>query len=333
MYWKSSAARRLLPTPGSPTIVTSWQERCWAERSNVPISSAFSSSRPTSGVVCVRVTSEPKRARAASGRKRASGSALPFTVTGSSSLVVEHALRLAVRLLRDRDPVHRRRPLQAGSRVDDVARDDPLALLGAGAKRDDRLAGVDADAHLEGERGSAVVQLLDRLEDAEAGANGALGVVLVRDRRAEDGHHRVPDELLDRAAVALDLLPQARVVRADARADVLGVGGFRGRGEADEVAEEHGHDLALLLHRSCRLRGQRGRTERAERELAGELLTARRAGRHAPSLGTQPRRLTPGRATRLSPLRHGWPAQPCETSMATRVSMGGTGLEPATPSL
>ena len=131
---KSSAQRRLLPTPGSPTIVTSWQERCCAERSNVPISSGFSSSRPTSGVVCVRVTSEPKRARAASGRKRASGSALPFTVHGLELLVVEDALRLAVGLLRDRDPVHRRRPLQAGSGVDDVARDDPLALFGAGAQ-------------------------------------------------------------------------------------------------------------------------------------------------------------------------------------------------------
>ena len=43
------------------------------------------------------------------------------------------------------------------------------------------------------------------------------------DGRAEDGHDRVADELLDRAAVALDLLPQARVVRADAGADVLRV--------------------------------------------------------------------------------------------------------------
>ena len=40
---------------------------------------------PTSGVVCVRVTSRAEpRARARSGRKIASGSALPFTATGSS---------------------------------------------------------------------------------------------------------------------------------------------------------------------------------------------------------------------------------------------------------
>ena len=77
--------KRLLPTPGSPTIVTSWQERCCAARSNVPISSGFSSSRPTSGVVCDRITSVPKRARARSGRQIATGSAFPFTDTGSNT--------------------------------------------------------------------------------------------------------------------------------------------------------------------------------------------------------------------------------------------------------
>ncbi len=57
-----------MPTPGSPTTVTSWQERCCAERSNVPIRSGVSNSRPTSGVACDLVTSEPKRARTATGR-------------------------------------------------------------------------------------------------------------------------------------------------------------------------------------------------------------------------------------------------------------------------
>ena len=130
-----------------------------------------------------------------------------------------------------------------------------------------------------------LVQLLDRLQDAEAGPDGPFGVVLVCHGRAEDGHDRVADELLDRAAVALDLLPQASVVGADAGADVLGVSRFRGGGEADEVAEEHGDDLALLLHRRCRLRGERRAAEGAERELARELLTAGGTRRHARSLG------------------------------------------------
>ena len=43
-----------------------------------------------------------------------------------------------------------------------------------------------------------------RVDELERRADGTLGVVLVRGRRAPDGHHRVADELLDRAAVAPD---------------------------------------------------------------------------------------------------------------------------------
>ena len=44
-------------------------------------------------------------------------------------------------------------PCKRDGGVDDVAGDDPLALLGAGAERYHRLAGVDPDPHLQGERG------------------------------------------------------------------------------------------------------------------------------------------------------------------------------------
>ena len=44
----------------------------------------------------------------------------------------------------------------------------------------------------------------DGVDELEGGADGPLGVVLARDRRAPDGHDRVADELLDGAAVALD---------------------------------------------------------------------------------------------------------------------------------
>ena len=114
---------------------------------------------------------------------------------------------------------------------------NPSPSARPGADGDDRLARVDPDAHLERERRVLRVQLGHRLQDAKAGPDGALRVVLVRDRRAEDGHHRVADELLHGAPVALDLLAEAREVRADAGADVLGVGLLRGGSEADEVAE------------------------------------------------------------------------------------------------
>jgi hypothetical protein len=62
------------------------------------------------------------------------------------------------------------------------------------------------------ERRVRLVELLDGVAGGERSANGALGVVLVSDRRSEDGHHGVADELLHRAAEALDLEAQARVV-------------------------------------------------------------------------------------------------------------------------
>ena len=86
-----------------------------------------------------------------------------------------------------------------------------FALGRAGVERDERLAGRDPDSELE--------PLLDReVADGERGANGALGIVLVRDGGAEERHHGVADELLDRAPVALELAADARVVRTEDRA-------------------------------------------------------------------------------------------------------------------
>ena len=50
-------------------------------------------------------------------------------------------------------------------------------------------------------------QAADGVDQVERRPDGPLGVVLVGDRRAPDGHHRVADELLDRAAIATDPLP------------------------------------------------------------------------------------------------------------------------------
>ncbi len=61
------------------------------------------------------------------------------------------------------------------------------------------------------------------IADRERRAHRALGIVLVCDRRAEQRHHRVADELLDRAAMAFELRAHARVVRTEQRVDVLGV--------------------------------------------------------------------------------------------------------------
>ena len=52
-------------------------------------------------------------------------------------------------------------------------------------------------------------ELVDRVEDPQPRAHGALRIVLVRHGRAEDRHHGVADELLDRAAEPLDLAGDA----------------------------------------------------------------------------------------------------------------------------
>ena len=84
--------------------------------------------------------------------------------------------------------------------------------------------------------------------------------------------------------MALDLLTEAGMVGADARADVFRVSCFRGSGEADEIAEEDRHDLSLLSKRRRRLFAQWFSAERAEGELARQLFPTRGAGRHQPSL-------------------------------------------------
>ena len=119
-------------------------------------------------------------------------------------------------------------------------------MWAAGAADD--LAGVDADADLE-----PVAQPGDGLPDGERRPKRALGVVVVRLRRAEQRHHRVADVLLDAPAVALDLGRDRAEVRALEVADLFGVAGLGTPGEADEVGEEHAHEPPLVADRHVRI--------------------------------------------------------------------------------
>ena len=128
-----------------------------------------------------------------------------------------------VRRLADRDRHRRGGALQAGGDVDGVAGEEALARAGVDVEAHQGLAGVDADAHLDGLAGDAR-QGVDLVDQAQAGAHGALGVVLVQRGHAEDGDHGVADVLLDGAAVGLDDAPGRRVVAAQ-----VGVDRARGR--------------------------------------------------------------------------------------------------------
>ena len=170
-------------------------------------------------------------------------------------LVVDGRPRRSKCLFADEDPVHRRGFLQTRSGVDDVTGHHPLPVRRARGQRHERLARVDGDPHLQVEVRIGLVELMDGLADRDRRAHRPLGIVAVGNRRSEHGHDRISDELLDRAAERLDLVPHSSEVRREDRAHVLGIEPLRAGGEPDEVGEEHGDDLPLLgqsaLGRQC----------------------------------------------------------------------------------
>ena len=143
--------------------------------------------------------------------------------------------------------VHERRPrwggrLDAGRRVDEIPRDDPLVLGADGdcgfARRHPRAQPQARDPDLRAERG-------DVAHEVERGPHGTFGVVLSRDGSAPDGHDCVADELLDRAAVPADHGAGGLEVPRQDVPHLLGVLRLRERREPDEVGEEHRHEPAL----------------------------------------------------------------------------------------
>jgi len=88
--------------------------------------------------------------------------------------------------------------------------------------------------------------VLGPVPDGERGPHRALGVVAVGDRRAEDAHDGIADELLDAPAVALELSPNAFVVGNEERPHVLRVELLGAGGEPDEIDEQHRDDSPFL---------------------------------------------------------------------------------------
>ena len=108
--------------------------------------------------------------------------------------------------------------------VHDVAHGGVVA---AGPQRaDEHLAGVDADAHLHRHVGVDLGPVGgERLLHAQRGPHGPLGVVLVGDRRAEQGDDGVADDLVDPAAERGRCRATSRSKqRVDQVLDLLGVG-------------------------------------------------------------------------------------------------------------
>ena len=131
--------------------------------------------------------------------------------------------------------------LEPARGVHEIAGDESLAH-GADGYRG--FAGQDAGPDLQvGAEGAP--QRRDGVDELQRRPDRSLRVVLMGDRSAPNGHDRVPDELLERAAVAPDDIARRVEVTAQQLARLLGVAFPGERGEADEVGEQDRHEPAL----------------------------------------------------------------------------------------
>ncbi len=118
-------------------------------------------------------------------------------------------------------------------------------------------AGVESHAHLElgaaadAGVGAAVAQ---RTPDGDRRGHRPPRVVLVGQRRAEQRHEAVAEELVDRALVAVDLAHRQLEEAVEQRVHALGPDPLGERRGVGDVAEQHGDLLALALQ--GRARGQ-----------------------------------------------------------------------------
>ena len=130
----------------------------------------------------------------------------------------------------------RRQRLQPRRRVHDVAH---RRVVGPGEDADEHLAGVEADAHLDRRVGAGLGdEAGQRVLHPQRGPHGALGVVLVGDRRAEQGDDGVAEQLVDAPAERLDVGDQPFEARLDEALHPLGVEVLGQRRVADEVGEQ-----------------------------------------------------------------------------------------------
>ena len=176
-------------------------------------------------------------------------------------------------------------------------------VVAAGPQRaDQHLAGVDADAHLDRRTPTSAPVGGQRLLHAQRGPHRPLGVVLVGDRRAEQGDDGVADDLVDLAAERGDVADEPLEAAVDQVLDLLGIGRLAERREADQIGEDHGGDPPLVAPGDQRLAAGR-----AEACALGGDGTAARAGHPVSIRADRPRapwsssrttpRSSPGRTT------------------------------------
>ena len=136
------------------------------------------------------------------------------------------------------------RRLEPRSRVDHRPGDQELACRCAAHGA---LAGLDPGPHLKWRlQAQGGAEPADATADRQAGPDGSQGVVFVDVRQAENGHHRVADELLGPAAQRGQLLGGGVEEAAQDLPGPLGVEALGQARRVHEVREQDGHHLAFL---------------------------------------------------------------------------------------
>ena len=231
-----------MPTPASPTTVTSSQRGPASARSQASTSRCSSRSRPTKRDACERSGCFADR------EEREGGD------------------RLAL-------PLQLERPLLSTSTAAPTSASvsAPISTSPGPAACSSRAATLTASPVAS--RSSVPVttspvltpirprpELRQRVAHLDRRPAGAERVVLVRHRHAEHRHHRVADELLHRAAVRLDDPPHPLEVTRQERLQRLRIDRLAERRRADDVAEQHRHDLPVRADsHEPRLEHRRGR--------------------------------------------------------------------------
>ena len=234
--------------PGRPLSTTTCGLRSSSTRANPPFSCESSGPRPANSGSRALGASQPVTAcgERAPERHRLG---LPFGRDRRQRLVVDRLARALPGRLADDHAADRRRPEQARGGVDGVARDHALPRLEPRPECDGDVARVHGGAYRDLAERVVLVQLDDDLGKPERGPHRPLGVVGPCHGRAEDGHDRVAQELLDGAAEPVDLVADGAEVRPQERPHPLRVGAMRAEREVDQVDEQDGDVADLLVDR------------------------------------------------------------------------------------
>lgn len=156
---------------------------------------------------------------------------------GAEVRVLDHRAGGRVRGPTDDDGADLGLGLQPAGLVHHLAHDGEPALGGWAGGGEEHLAGRHPRPHLD--TAELVGVVAHGALEAEGGAHGALGVVLVGDGRAEHGEEVATDDAVHRAAVAGDHRRQPGHAAVEQRAQVLGI---QGVGHAVEAGQAGGHD-------------------------------------------------------------------------------------------